>query len=266
MKIQMHEQTQQVPMHCNGPEEHFMSVPCLIRTAMNSVNVLFAASAVFVPLLLISVNHSAISDFYAYSTSMNSLVVEREVYSQDPDTFSKIQNSKGATCFTTPSGNVFCYGKPLMHQRSGNSTSPDPMYGVSHVTNAAGINGELHLDQVGGKGPYFTMEKITRIQGDTVSITFADNNYNRGQGNSTAVYKITDKFEFSATVQKYDTFITNCNNYQGTVANLVQYVGATAVDGVDYFVTWHTLVTSENGIACDYPEIIQASLRHDFGV
>ena len=267
MKIPIHEQTQQVPMHCNGPGEHFMSISCLIQTAMNSVNVLFAASAVLVSLLLISINHSAISDFYAYSTSMNSLVVERGVYSEDPDTFSKMQSSKDATCFTTPPGNVFCYGKPLMHQRSGNSTAPDRMSGVSHVTSAAGINGELHLDQVGGKGPYFTMKKITRIHGDTVSITFADNNYNAGLlRNGTAVYMITDKFEFSATVQKYDTFITHCGNYQGTVVHLVQYAGMTTVEGVDYFVTWHTLATSEKGIACDYPEIIRASLGHDFGI
>ena len=194
------------------------------------------------------------------------MVVERGVYSEDPDAFSKIQNSEDATCFTTPSGNVFCYGKPLMHQRSGNSAAPDPMYGISHVTSAAGINGELHLDQVGGKGPYATMKKITRIQGDTVSITFSDNNYNMGLGNGTAAYRITDKFEFSATVQKYDTFITHCGNYQGTVVHLVQYAGMTTVDGVDYFVTWHTLATPEKGIACDYPEIIRASLGHDFGI
>ena len=81
-------------MHCNNPTEHFMSAPCLIQTAMNSVNVLFVVSAILVPMLLISVNHSAISDFYAYSASLNSMVIEHEVYSQDPDTFSKIQNSK----------------------------------------------------------------------------------------------------------------------------------------------------------------------------
>ena len=76
------------------PEEHFMSVTCLIRTAMNSANVLFVASAILVPMLLISINHSAISDFYAYSASLNSMVVEREVYSQDPDTFSKKKSKR----------------------------------------------------------------------------------------------------------------------------------------------------------------------------
>ena len=71
-----------------------MSVTCLIRIAMNSANVLFVASAILVPMLLISINHSAISDFYAYSASLNSMVVEREVYSQDPDTFSKKKSKR----------------------------------------------------------------------------------------------------------------------------------------------------------------------------
>ena len=71
-----------------------MSVTCLIRTAMNSVNVLFVASAILVPVPLISINRSAISDFYAYSASLNSMVVEREVYSQDPDTFSKKKSKR----------------------------------------------------------------------------------------------------------------------------------------------------------------------------
>ena len=233
---------------------------------MNRVNALFAASAVLVSLLLISINYSAISDFYTYSVPLNSMVVQRWVYLQDPDTFSKTQNGENSDCFTTPPGNVFCYEKPLMHKRSGNSTVPDSMHGVSRVTSAAGVNGELHLDQVGSKGSYFTMENITRIQGDTARITFADNSYNMGQIGGAAVYVISDKFEFSATVQKYDTFITHCGNYQGTVAHLVQYVGVTTIEGVDYFVTWHTLATSEKGIPCDYPEIIRASLGHEFGV
>ena len=61
---------------------------------MNSANVLFVASAILVPMLLISINHSAISDVYAYSASLNSMVVERKVYSQDPDTFSKKKSKR----------------------------------------------------------------------------------------------------------------------------------------------------------------------------
>ena len=78
--------------------------------------------------------------------------------------------------------------------------------------------------------------------------------------------EITDKFEFSATVLKYDTLIATCSNYHGTCADLLQYMGVRTIDGIDYSMTWHTLVASERGVACNYPEIIQASLRHNFGV
>ena len=67
-------------------------------------------------------------------------------------------------------------------------------------------------------------------------------------------------------MQKFRTFITNCSNYEGTSANLIQYLEVTTIDGVDYFMTWHTLVSSETGIACDYPHIIKASLKHDFEI
>ena len=34
---------------------------------------------------------------------------------------------------------------------------------------------------------------------------------------------------------------------------------------MDYFVTWHTVITSEQGLVCKYPKIIQHSLKHIFG-
>jgi len=43
---------------------------------MNNVNKLFVISAVFVPLLLISLNYESISDFYEYTIPLNSFVVE----------------------------------------------------------------------------------------------------------------------------------------------------------------------------------------------
>ena len=67
--------------------------------------------------------------------------------------------------------------------RIGNVTIFDSMHGVSYVSSAAGIDGKLHFEQVDGdEGPYLTMKKITRIQGDTASMTFADKNYSRRGG------------------------------------------------------------------------------------
>jgi len=34
----------------------------------------------------------------------------------------------------------------------------------------------------------------------------------------------------------------------------------------DYFVTWYTGADLETSIRYDYPEIIQHSLKHDFGI
>jgi len=222
---------------------------------MNSVNILFVISAILVPLLLISLNYSAINDFYTYSVPLNKAVVEKQVYSDDPDIFQKIHDKKDSTCFVTPSENLFCYEKPRMYERTG----------VSYVRGETGIDGEMHLDRTDNEESYFTMKNISQIKDDTAVITFADKDYRVGNGDRVD-YQITDKFEFTAVVEKYDTFITNCSNYEGTSANMVQYLGVRNIDGTDYFVTWHTLIKSEHGLKCDYPQIIQASLKHDFGI
>ena len=100
---------------------------------------------------------------------------------------------------------------------------------------------------------------------DTAIITFADKDYRTGNKDRTT-YEITEKFEFSTPVEKFDTFITHCGNFEGTGATVVQYLGVTAIHGVYYFVTWHTVITSEEGLPCKYPELIQHSLKHNFGI
>jgi len=80
------------------------------------------------------------------------------------------------------------------------------------------------------------------------------------------MYEITDEFEFSAIIEKFDTFIAKCNNSEGTSVTIVQYLGITTIGDTEYFVTWHTIANSESGIACDYPQIIQYSFGHDFGI
>ena len=142
-----------------------------------------------------------------------------------------------------------------------------------YVREESGIDGEMHFELIGNEKSYFTMKNISKAKenddnnndDDSAIITFADKNYRVGNADRVD-YEITEKFEFTAVVKKYDTFITNCNNYEGTSANVVQYLGIQNIDGADYFVTWHTLITSEEGFNCDYPQIIQASLKHDFGI
>jgi hypothetical protein len=221
---------------------------------MNGINVLFAISCIFVPLLVISINYSSISDFYDYSVPLNSFVVEPN-FSFGQDRIQKTYQDKDSQCFTTLNNNLFCYEKPRLHGET---------MLISYVIGTNGIDGEMHLDPIDMGVSYFTMKNMTRISGDTAMITFADNDYRVGNKDRTT-YEITDKFEFDTIIEKFDTFIAKCNNYEGTSVTIVQYLGVDTIDGVDYFLTWHMLASSEQGISCKYPEIIQHSLKHNFG-
>ncbi len=151
--------------------------------------------------------------------------------------------------------NYFCYAKPRIYEND--------LTLISYLIGENGISGELHFDNVDVGPNYFTMKGMSVINEDTAMITFADKDYR--VGNSTfALYEITDDFEFSTVVEKFDTFIVKCDNYEGTRVTLVQYLGITTIDDVEYFLTWHTIAESKSGIACDYPQIIQHSLKHNF--
>ena len=170
--------------------------------------------------------------------------------------FAEINEKKDTRCFTTPSMNYFCYAKPRMVEEGD---------GVSYLfSNTTKITGEIHFDNVNVGPSYFTIKNMTQIKGDTASITFADNDYRVGNATST-LYEITDEFEFTEIIEKFDTFVAKCDNYDGTSVTVVQYLGITTIDGVDYFMTWHLNAHSEEGITCDYPQIIQNSFDNDFG-
>jgi len=218
---------------------------------MNGVNILFVISCIFIPLLLISINYSAIDDFYKYSVPLKNMVVSK--YTDISMTFQEVID-KDSVCFITPNGNLFCYIIPTMR---------DPVHGTSFVKGESGIEGEIHFDLIDVGVSYFTMKNMTRISDDTALVTFADKNYRVGNKDRT-IYEITEKFEFSAVIKKFDTFIVKCNNYEGTSVTIVQYLGVDTIDGIDYFLTWHTGADLDPSIQCDYPQIIQHSLKHNF--
>lgn len=220
---------------------------------MNSVNILFVISTVLVPLLLISLNYGVISDYYSYSAPLNDLVVDIHTFTDDPDVFHKTLNDPDSTCFTTNNGNFFCYGYPRVYENSA----------ISYVRGISGIDGELHFDPVEKGVSYFTMKNMSVISGDTALVTLADKDYRVGNSERSN-YEITDNFEFSAVLEKFDVFIAKCNNYEGTSVTLVQYLGVISLENKDYFATWHTPASSDVGVVCNYPEIIQHSLNHNF--
>ncbi len=187
--------------------------------------------------------------------TLDSITIEREIFSDDPDIFAKTVEKEDSTCYTSLNGNLFCYSKPRMH---------DEEHGVSLVIGENGIQGELHFDPVSIGPDYFTIQNMTRIDSNSAMITLADKDYSVG-GRDGVIYYIDEKFEYTTVIEKFDSFIAKCNNYEGTSVTIVQYLGIKTIDGTDYFLTWHTPAHFENGIRCDYPEIMQYSLEHNFG-
>ena len=203
--------------------------------------------------MMILLFYPQINDFYTYSVPLNSLVVGPNFFG-DPEQFEKTSKDKESKCFTTLNNNFYCYVKPRIHDE----------HPISTVIGPNGIDGELHFDPIDRGVGYFTMKNMTRIQGDTALITFADKNYRVGNKERTT-YEITEQFEFSTVIEKFDSFIAKCNNYDGYSVTIVQYLGVATMEDIDYFLTWHMLAHSEKGVNCDYPEIIQYSLKHNFG-
>ena len=219
---------------------------------MKTNNLLLVISVVIVGAILISINYSSIHDFYTYSVPLKDFTISKS--SDFPTTFQEIRDGD-SECFTTTNGNLFCYLEPVRFSEDGRA--------VSFVKGENRIEGEIHFDPVDVDGMYFTMLNVTRVSDDGVIITFADKNYRIGNSQET-FYEIDDNFEFTVAVEKFDTFISHCGNYEGTIITIVQYLGIQEINGDDYFLTWHTGADSKQGIACNYPQIIQHSLDYNF--
>ena len=129
-------------------------------------------------------------------------------------------------CFISLNGNNFCYLNPVRFNDDGSS--------VSFVKGENGIEGEIHFDPVGVGVTYFTMLNMTQVSDDKAIIMFADKNYRIGNNQET-FYEINDNFEFTATIEKFDTFISHCGNYEGTIITIVQYLGIQVINGTIIF-------------------------------
>ncbi len=218
----------------------------------NLKNLIYAVSSIVIilPAILFT------SDYIYFQEPLNKATIIPNFLSTSNE-FQNVRDEKDSTCYTTLSMNLFCYKKPKIHDgEDGNHLS-------SFIVGDNGINGELHFDRVGLDGGIFTIKNMVLIKDDTTMITFADKDYRVGNGERID-YEITDEFEFSTVLEKFDTFIAKCNNYEGTSVTIVQYLGITTIDDIDYFLTWHTVITSEDKFQCKYPELIQHSLNHNF--
>ena len=176
----------------------------------------------------------------------------------NPNEFQEVIQEQDSTCYTTPSMNKYCHKKPKIHD------GQDKDHLSSIIIGDNGINGEVHFDKVGLEGGIFTIKNMELIDENKAFFTFADKDYRIGNKDSTT-YEIIEEFEFDVVVEKYDSFITHCGNFDGSAATIVQYLGVENIDGADYFVTWHTVITSGDGFECKYPELIKKSLSHKFG-
>lgn len=221
---------------------------------MNSVNTLFVISTIMVPLLLISLNYTAIDNFYGYVVPLNSFIIEKIPMPTDPDRYQRIKAHEDSTCFLTPTNNEYCYEFPR----------GDEEFRVSHPIGSNEINGEMHFEPVNNANGYWTMSNINSLSNNTAIITFSDNS-ERYPSETLSRWHITNDFEFTKKVEKYDTFVSYCSN-DGKYLSLMQYLGIITVEDTDYVVTWHTGAVSEQGVTCKYPQIIQNSFSHDFGI
>ena len=88
---------------------------------MKNVNKLFVIMAIFVPLLLISINYQIIQDFYTYSVPLNSLVMPG--YPDIVKNFQKMHDYKDSKCFTTPNGNL-AFGSSCGRRPAGAANVP----------------------------------------------------------------------------------------------------------------------------------------------
>ena len=98
---------------------------------------------------------------------------------------------------------------------------------------------------------------------DIAVVTFFDSTMWKGEMIFDPDY-VSDKPEYSATIEKFDTFIAFCHDPEGTAVELVQYLGTQTINGSDYYVAWHTLAESDSGINCSYPQTAKAGLKHKF--
>ncbi len=218
----------------------------------NLKNLIYAISSIVIILPAIFFT----SDYIYFQEPLNKATIIPN-FTLAPNEFQNVRDDKDSTCYTTLSMNLFCYKKPKI--RDGD----DRNHLSSFIVGDNGINGELHFDRVGLDGGIFTIKNMVLIDDDTALITFADKDYRIGNKDRT-IYEIIDDFEFTVTVKKYDSFITHCGNNDGSAATIVQYLGVTTIDDIDYFLTWHTVITSEDGFTCKYPKLIQHSLNHNF--
>jgi|APSaa5957512535_1039671.scaffolds.fasta_scaffold12176_7 hypothetical protein len=221
---------------------------------MNSVNILFVISTIMIPLLLISLNYSTIHDFYTYSLPLNNFVLNDRAIPSDPDRFQRIKQQEDSTCFVTPSNNEYCYEAP----RGGED------FKSTHPSGSNGVNGEMHLEPLHNITGYWTMSSMTPISDIAGIITFSDNSEHYPE-KTLARWHVTEEFEFTKTVEKYDTFVAFCSD-NGKNMEIMQYMGIITIDEIDYVATWHIWASSEKGITCKYPEIIENSFGHNFGI
>lgn len=221
---------------------------------MNAVNTLFVISTIMVPLLLISLNYESINNFYTISVPMNSFVAEPMDFSNDPNRFQRIKGLEDSTCFVTPANNEYCFKYPI----------GDEEFRYSHPIRSDEVSGEMHLEPANNATGYWSMSKIVPVSDDSAIITFSDNS-DRYPPETLARWLVTEEFEFTRTVEKYETFVSHCAG-DGFHMEIMQYLGLFTIEDTDYLATWHVHVTSDQEIACKYPQIIQASFGHDFGL
>ena len=170
---------------------------------MNTSNQLFILATILIFAVTVSINYSAIDNYYKYTMLLNTLVLEPSVFSYDPDehyqSFLIHQNHEKSECITTPNDNTFCYIK--------NPGNRDGVFATTLVGDN-GIDGEIHLDHIDEGKFYFIILNMSKNPDSTVNITFDDRDYKMGIRD----FPPLEDFTFSTTIEPFDSFVSHCHS------------------------------------------------------
>ena len=136
---------------------------------------------------------------------------------------------------------------------------------------------DTHYERVDREKKYYaSMMDIETLDDDSIRITF-DANHFEFDKNGGYVESKSNNSEFTAMINKDDTFVAGCNfsfmpnreptdNVPAKQIHVLKYNGITQKDGISYYGFAHEAGYISNDIECSFPDMIRHSLEIDFDI
>ena len=212
---------------------------------MNGVNALFVISCIFVPLLLISINHSTIDDFYQYSVPLQNIDFENVGENCNEQCMMKFQ-SQGYNCNKITNSEHFCF-PPINY----NKLQERSDYWEQLIPYNYGYLDLIYDDKEISLG---LIKKINIIDEKNVEVTFSTDE------NSKFMNAEISDFDYveNKILGIGDTFIPKCHNQFIHVYKLHDIV----IHEDDSFAMFIYRIGTSDIQQCVFPQ----TLEHSFGV